>query len=272
MAEVCAVNVAASLATQGHTVGLIDFDLEAPGLSTFDQLAPPSSSHPGVVEYISDYMRTGRTPDLEQFVYPATVASRPGSGKLYVMAAGREDAAYRGFLARLDWPFLYERQDGFLFLEDTKRQFETRFQVDYLLVDSRTGHTDVEGICMRQLPDAVVIMFFPNQQNLVGLQSVCQSIRDERTSGLNKDITLHFVMSNVPDLDDEDAILRRRIRSFRKKLQFDQLTATIHRYESLALLNQSIFVIDRPRSRLSHQYRRLVGEVASKTRPIALAP
>lgn len=83
----------------------------------------------------------------------------------------------------------------------------------------------------------------------------------EKTMGLRKDIKLHYVMSNVPDLDDEDAILRDRIRQFRRRLQFKKLSATIHHYNSLTLINQSIFVLDRPASRLAKQYRRLLDEV-----------
>src|SRR5207244_7029673 len=124
-----------------------------------------------------------------------------------VMPAGQRDATYQSALARIDWPKLYREEDGFLLFEDTKAQWEQEYKPDYVLIDSRTGHTDVEGICTRQLPDAVVVLFFPNEQNLVGLQDVCRRIRSEQTSGLEKLIQLHFAMSNVPDLDDEDRVL-----------------------------------------------------------------
>ena len=58
-----------------------------------------------------------------------------------------------------------------------------------------------------------------------------------------KPIRLHFVMSNVPDLDDEDRVLRRRLEEFR--VEFDGPDAVIHRYESVMLFNQAIFVLDR---------------------------
>jgi tetratricopeptide (TPR) repeat protein len=91
---------------------------------------------------------------------------------------------------------------------------------------------------------------------------VCQEIRSEREEDrLKKDIGLHFVMSNVPDLDDEDKVLRRRLGAFHKELGFDKLAAVIHRYESVMLFNQAIFVLDRPKSRLAREYRRLVRAV-----------
>ena len=52
-------------------------------------------------------------------------------------------------------------------------------QPDYVLIDSRAGHTDTCGICTRQLPDSVVVFFFPNEQNLRGLAEVVGDIRAE---------------------------------------------------------------------------------------------
>lgn len=43
------VNVAAQLAEMGRKVLVVDFDLEAPGLETFERLRPPQP-HRGLVE------------------------------------------------------------------------------------------------------------------------------------------------------------------------------------------------------------------------------
>src|SRR5262245_9074411 len=250
------VNVAAQLAKMGRKVLLVDFDLEAPGLETFDRLRP-QRPHPGVVEFVTDFMRTKQAPDVREYVYPAGEVGKKG-GQLWVMPAGRRDADYQRALTNINWKMLYHDCQGFLLFEDLKKQWEFEFYPDYVLIDSRTGHTDVEGICTRQLPHAVAVLFFPNEQNLAGLKDTCRQIRRERTQGLKKDIRLHFVMSNVPDLDDEDRVLRRRLEAFHKDLGILRLSAVIHRYESTALFNQSVFVLDRPRSRLAREYRKLV--------------
>jgi cellulose biosynthesis protein BcsQ len=252
------VNTALALAQAGKRVLLVDFDLEAPGLTTFDRLRS-DGPHPGIVEYVSDYLRTGTTPELEDYIFEAPTSEGPG--KTWVLPAGREDSAYRKSLAQINWLDLYNERNGFLLFEDMKYQIEKKYEPDYVLIDSRTGHSDIEGICTRHLPDAVVILFFPNEQNLCGLDTVCRNIRAERDTGLRKDIALHFAMSNVPDLDDEDLILQKRIREFRRRLDFKKLSTTIHHYNSLTLLNQSVFVLDRPASRLAKQYRRLLDEI-----------
>jgi MinD-like ATPase involved in chromosome partitioning or flagellar assembly len=247
------VNVAVELARTGRRVLLVDFDLEAPGLHTFDALKP-TSPQAGMVEYVSEFVATLTAPSVAPFVYEVAGVTQE-NGRLWVMPAGKGDNAYRSKLAAINWQDLYSRYDGYLLFEDLKMQWQTVYRPDYVLIDSRTGHTEVEGICTRQLPDAVVCLFFPNEQNLEGLRQVVGDIRAEATGPRHKKIQLHFVMSNVPDLDDEEQILTTRMETFRKDLGYKELTATIHRYESFALLNQVIFTQARPQSRLTREYR-----------------
>ena len=255
------VNVAAELMRRGRKVLVVDFDLEAPGLETYNHLRPPKA-HPGLVEYVTEFRRTYEVPNLLNYLYEPKATGKEG-GRLWVMPAGRRDRAYRNALASLDWNRLYKDEGGFLLFEDTKKGWEEELNPDYVLIDSRTGDTDVLGICTRQLPDAVVLMFTPNEQNLAGLEHVCRDIRREATEGLKKEIRLHFVASNVPLLDDERGLLRRQLKVFGNKLtiyrEFPRHPrVVIHRYESLEMLEQPVFVQQRPRSRLAREYRRLV--------------
>jgi MinD-like ATPase involved in chromosome partitioning or flagellar assembly len=257
------VNVAAQLAMMGRKVLLVDFDLEAPGLETFEHLRP-KEPHPGLVEFVTEYRRTHCGPDVKSYIYPTTPVGKDG-GEIWVMPAGRRDAQYHAALAKIDWLKLYREEDGFLLLEDAKAQWEREFpKADYVLIDSRTGHSDVEGICTRHLPDAVVVLFFPNEQNLLGLQDVCRRIRSEQTSGLKKHIELHFVMSNVPMLDEDDKPLRRLLESFRTELGIHNPSLLkIHHHESNSylLLNQAVFVLKKPRSQLAREYKRLARRI-----------
>jgi len=250
------VNVAAKLVRLGRKVLVVDFDLEAPGLETYKHLQPPQP-HPGVVEYVTEFRQTHQVPNLLDYLYEPKPIGKKG-GRLWVMPAGRRDRAYRSALASLDWTRLYGDEGGFFLFEDTKKGWEEELKPDYVLIDSRTGDTDVLGICTRQLPDAVVLMFMPNEQNLAGLENVCRDIRRERTEGLKKAIRLHFVAANVPDLDDEKRILHRQIHAFLARLEIRGLSGVIRRYESLNLLNQSVFTRDHPHSRLARSYRRLL--------------
>lgn len=249
------LNVGAELAKAGRRVLLVDFDLEAPGLDTFDATRP-SAPTPGIVDYVSDYLQTGAAPAVRDYVYSCNV---PGNGSLWVMPAGRRGSGYPGRLASIDWARLYSEQSGYLLMENLKAQWQHELTPDYVLIDSRTGHTDVGGICTRQLPDAVVIMFFPNDQNLAGLTRIVRDIQ-EHSAG-HRPIAIHFAPSNVPDLDDEDRILAARLRSFKSTLGYTTPAATIHHYSSLALLNQEVFTLTKPRTRLASEYRRLLSAI-----------
>ncbi|MGH8772305.1 MAG: tetratricopeptide repeat protein, partial [Burkholderiales bacterium] len=54
---------------------------------------------------------------------------------------------------------------------------------DVVLIDSRTGMTDISGICTALLPDKLVVVFTPNQQSLAGVeQLVLNSVRYRQES------------------------------------------------------------------------------------------
>jgi cellulose biosynthesis protein BcsQ len=254
------VNIGAELARNGRRVLLVDFDLEAPGIETFN-LPRPRENTPGIVEYIIQYLKTNEAPDVREFIYESPQIGQ-GTGQLWIMPSGLDDRAYETNLHSIDWETLYASRNGYLLIEDLKAQWEAVLAPDYVLVDSRTGFTDESGICTRQLPDAVVVMFFPTEQNLRGLKKIVADIRGEASR--RPPIELHFVTSNVPDLDDENKTLESRLDRFKEGLGYDQESATIHHNESLALLNQVIFTRDHPRSRLTREYQELAQIIRNR--------
>lgn len=253
------VNVAVQLAQSGRKVLLVDFDLEAPGLPTFS-LKKPAEDIPGIVEYVSQYCASGESPDVMNFIYESEIFEESG-GSIYVMPVGRQDASYSHRLNSIDWQNLYSEKSGYLFFEDLKNQWTHCIAPDYVLIDSRTGHSDVEGICTRQLPNAVCLLFFPNEQNLNGLRRIVANINADNKQSEHKNITVHFAVSNVPDLDDEDGILGKTMERFKTELGYKELAAEIHHYNSLSLLNQEIFSLTRPNSRLAKEYKLLTRTI-----------
>ena len=63
-----------------------------------------------------------------------------------------------------------------------------------MLIDSRTGLSEIGGIATHQLADIVVLVFNLNQQNLAGAKRVFESI--QKKAPLKPDIIL--VASPVP--------------------------------------------------------------------------
>jgi MinD-like ATPase involved in chromosome partitioning or flagellar assembly len=258
------VNVAADLLARGRKVLIVDFDLEAPGLDTFPMKLDRRVDR-GLVEMITDYLDPNGEgmPSVQDYVYEAQIDG-VNDGLLWMLPAGRQDASYDSRFRCIDWQDFYQDQGGFLFFEDLKIQWRQVFNPDYVLIDSRTGHTDTGGICTRQLPDCVVAMFYPNEQNLRGLAPVVQDIRNEETGPLKKVIGLHFVMGNVPDLDDEDAILSNASSVSQKTLRYEELATTIHHFSSFSMLTQRLLLVDRPRSKIAAEYRQLASAIVRR--------
>ena len=248
------VNCGFELAKSGRRVLLVDFDLEAPGVEAF--LHPYGArKSKGLVDFITDYRAMHKAPHVSDYVYEAG----PTGAHLHLMPAGRRDDDYANRLNRIDWGQLYAEEDGYLLFEDLKAQWENFISPDYVLIDSRTGHTDVAGICTRQLPDSVALLFRLDQQNLEGLQPVVRAIRGEAQGLRNKSIHLHFVPSNVPDIDDENGILDKQLGQFRNTLEHADWEVMLHHYRDLEMLEHKVFAIQRGNSRLSKEYKELTN-------------
>jgi MinD-like ATPase involved in chromosome partitioning or flagellar assembly len=256
------VNVAAELAKTGRNVLVVDFDLEAPGVDTFQELKGPADQK-GIVDFVNDYLDLGTPPDVTNYVFRAPVSSTTAiPGQIWVMPSGKRGTDYGSRLANIHWQDLYSKHEGFLLFEDLKRQWKETLNPDYVLIDSRTGFTEVGGICTRQLPNHVVVLFIPNEQNLRGLLPLIESIELEKKQSPELSIEIQYVASNVPVLDDEEGILQQLMNRFREVLSRNRSKKDkplriqmIQRYESLQLLNQDLFVLQRPRSRLANEYR-----------------
>lgn len=256
------VNTAVELAKRKKRVLIIDFDLEAPGISTFQGLTCDAQA-PGVVDYVTEYIKKNKAPDAKNFITKCENISSD-MGEIFFMGPGRQNSEYGKRLHQINWQELYQEREGFLLFEDLKAQWREQIQPDYVLIDSRTGHTDIGGICTRQLPDAVVIMFLPNRQNLAGLRKIIDDIRAEKTRPKKKAIQILFAMSNVPYIDDENNVLGDLIEEFKSALKIDEISAEIHCYNSLELLQQQIFTLDRGKTALAREYVELTDAVTER--------
>jgi len=187
-------------------------------------------------------------------------------GQLAVMSAGAVDGTFGQWLNAIDWGLLYAARDGYVMFEDVRAQWEAA-GFNYVLLDSRTGFTDVGGICTRHLPDAVVSLFRPDDQSLDGTAQMAEAIRVEGpTPRRADDIEQHFVMAGIPDADDEHGHLARRRKVFVDRLGIpghDRLTEIRH-YASMDLLTQPIYTMRRRGTRLAKSYLALTRKIRAR--------
>lgn len=178
-------NVACVLARDyGKKVLVVDWDLEAPGLHRFFGIEPKDLK-PGLIDILEDYKgalskdNASKLPDplisIDNYITPAK--SDFGSrGSVSLIAAGRQDETYAGRINAFSWDEFYQKWQGFGFFEYLKGELKQK--ADVVLLDSRTGVTDIGGICTLQLPDVVVLLFALNEQNISGVESIAKSIRE----------------------------------------------------------------------------------------------
>lgn len=257
------MNVATELAKDGNNVAIIDFDLEAPGLQTFD-IFPKNHKCLGILDFVKSYMdsfkKTPAVPSIKDYLFKAdkkklkcidfaetwqlTKGTKDRQGEIWLMPAKGLKSNVR--LEDIDWRDLYKKQDGFLLFEELRLKIADFTKADYLLIDSRTGFSDHSFICTNHLADALVVIFFPNEQNLVGLKEVLNSIRNQGTLDEEKII---YVGSRIPIGDDETSILSEKLDKFRAELNIgkEKKLLRLHHNSSFELIGQQLFSLKRTR-------------------------
>jgi cellulose biosynthesis protein BcsQ len=167
-------NVAALLSRFGRKVLIIDWDLEAPGLERFfdPYLSGSRKQTPGIVDLFAAFA-AGEESDWRRHCLKVRI---PGGEPISLLHAGLDDGLYLDRLRSIDWQDAAKRGLGEM-LE--KLRFEWKSAFEYVLIDSRTGLTDIGGICAIQLPDYLVSLFTTNEQSLAG---VADTMRRAKTA------------------------------------------------------------------------------------------
>lgn len=199
--SMAAANMATVFAQRGHRVLLWDMDLEAPGLHrymlnpdtkldarryspqtrqlgsidlfeklrdelfTLGQTASPALTQEAVGEAIAAII--GKLLDDPQYLYRVRLLNPSSpilSAELSFIAAGQLQADYSQQVLGFDWEALYNIDARIfpLLREELLKRY------DYVVIDSRTGISDVGSICTALLPDKLVLAFLTNQQSLQG--------------------------------------------------------------------------------------------------------
>jgi NB-ARC domain/TIR domain/CobQ/CobB/MinD/ParA nucleotide binding domain len=125
---------------------------------------------------------------LGQLLPPAADATQPlrdnrsgdeGPGTLRLLTAGwragERFQAYAAAVQSFDWTGFYADFDGEIYFDWLRQSLQ--IDTDVVLIDSRTGVTEMGGVCTRHLADAVVCLCAPNRQNLRGLVEMIHSFQ-----------------------------------------------------------------------------------------------
>jgi MinD-like ATPase involved in chromosome partitioning or flagellar assembly len=293
------VNVAYVLALQGWRVLLVDFDLEAPGMTHFfarDVRRRPSQVHKDSIDLLFDARRTLEEADRQQKTpeYPCSLAeyavplSLPGGwqdkhryGRIDLIPATLEPrrsaksseeppSDYLERLGALDLASLFEPGGpGHRFGDHVRKYFvSARFEApgdvqatyDIVLIDSRTGLNEIAGFSIGTVADALVILCGLNQQNVEGVRYFM------RKTGLFKKKAKPFLVAIGPVPPWSQPEVEKRLQALRKALRLDTKNPELVQipYYSVATLRETIFVVEFPQELITQAYVRLANQLTSK--------
>lgn len=183
-------NVAVVLANEGYRVITVDMDLESPGLHAF--FSPPEeparrftdddlANRSGLLEFLDECQeQPAEAPDLLGRLLRCThEALLPERGTLQLLPAGRMDESYPTRVSSFSWERFYEAHRGAECIEYLRDKL-CAADADFVLVDSRTGVTDVGSVCTFQLPDIVVVLFALHRQGIDGAKRVGAAVAESR--------------------------------------------------------------------------------------------
>jgi hypothetical protein len=233
-------NTAVQLARSGHDVLMIDWDLEAPGLDRYffrgqDLEAKyievsPAREPGGLLALLStarqrsdgrlgaeEWPRVTATIRLQPAEATSTMPYAPLPGRLDLIASGDGADGYADQLGTFSWTSFYAESRGGQWVEEARRQWISSY--DFVLIDSRTGLSDIGGICTIQLPDTLVLVFVANDQSFDGGTRVVKAAqRARRNFGYDRgQLTVVPLLSRWCG-DEETDIAKVWLRRFDKDL------------------------------------------------------
>lgn len=224
-------NVAWILAANGMRVLIADWDLESPGLHRFFQpfLDRKVDQRPGIVDFIRRYEWAAVDANIDpDALHTGSEESRnaardaiagiinehivrvrdyavplswefPDKGALHFLSSGKQaNGDYQATLSALDWDNFYDNLHGGQFFDALRSHLKNNY--DYVLIDSRTGLSDVADICTVHLPDAVVDCFTLATQGIEGAAQIARMIQGHT----DRNITIFPVPMRIDHTQQEN--------------------------------------------------------------------
>ena len=218
-------NTAAALAQRGHSVLVIDLDLEAPGLHEIKPFCDVAKLAPmGLLELLGTYQAAATassaifptwalgdyatkvwTPS-QITVQKKTQKKNQKEGAVWLMAASggvRDSQDYSAALHGFKWDDFYAMagDSAWTNIRDRLVNKPGADGFDYVLIDSRTGLSDPFYIVMTLASEVVLVTGF-NRQNIRGIRNAFDQAKSEDFIAQYGHKVTHLVGSPAPEFED----------------------------------------------------------------------
>ncbi|WP_293329681.1 ParA family protein [Microcoleus sp. CAWBG58] len=192
--------VAGILASRNRRTVMVDFDLEAPGISVLFQndIENINEQQYGVLDYLHQRYLTPdlNIPNIDDCICQVNSGTR---GELFLVTAGEYNENYIHRLADLDLQSFYRKEINPV--QQLITDIQERLDPDVILIDSRPGFNDTSAIALFDLADTAIVCFSPTDQSFEGLRWVVQAVKKQRNYQGKPDI--RFLLTPIAPVGNE---------------------------------------------------------------------
>lgn len=197
---------ALDLARQGKRIAVVDFDLEAPGVSS---LFPEEAlSQYGLLDFLLETNVYDSEINIDEYIYPVSEYCNTNQmgGEIYIMPAyGKiikaDTNLYRKNLMRFDLNApKYGQENSPIDLLLLK--LDTFLKPDFIFIDTRSGLHQIGGMALTRYSDMALLFFYGSQQNIDGMKMILPVLKKSNSPFL-------LVNSKVP-MNEELAQIERK--------------------------------------------------------------
>lgn len=203
-------NTAQFLAMSGRRVVALDLDLEAPGLhqklASRDVLSrAESGALSGAVDELLDALESEprgdekRNRSLRQRAIQVDLPSGTRGSLILIPAGSAPSHAYWASLERLNNSLRAHRRNGGLAeaVLELQSRIADEFAPEFLLIDSRTGITELGGLATSILADRVVCLTTTAPESAEGTRVVADALRTAPRLSSQRPLRIDFLITRV---------------------------------------------------------------------------
>jgi septum site-determining protein MinD len=226
-------NLASIYASQGMRVGVVDTDVQSPGIHVLFGIDETK-----IIHSLNDYL-WGKCVITDTAVDVTSNLKTPVSGQIYLIPSSIK----AGEIARV----LREGYDVGL-LNDGFQDLIDGLNLDILLIDTHPGLNE-ETLLSIAISDALAIIMRPDQQDY---QGTGVTVEIARKLGVP---AMYLVVNKVPSLFDQNQIKARVEQTY----QCDVAAVLPHSDEMMTLASAGIFTLHYPDHLITEQYKKLAN-------------
>jgi septum site-determining protein MinD len=226
-------NLAALLAMHGNRVGVVDTDVQSPGIHVLFNV---DETH--MVHSLNDYL-WGKCGITETAIDVTAHIKVPVSGKIYLIPSSIK----AGEIARV----LREGYDVGL-LNDGFQDLVEGLKLDFLMIDTHPGLNE-ETLLSIAISDALIIILRPDQQDYQGTGVTVEIARKLAVP------EMHLVVNKVPQVFDSAEVKARVEQTYNCNVA----AVLPHSDEMMALASAGIFSLHYPDHPVSLMYKKLAA-------------